>query len=254
MPSIHTWVTVAGDGGGVLLELVGRAEGVAGAGHEQARHLEGGEVLDAQAVGPARRVQRVADRARGPAAGSPSATAMEQMRPPIDRPPRTIRSGATPAALGERPGLLHHAGEQLRRAVGRLAALAAVGEVAPLHRQRRERLLDGDEARAGRPSCPRPGTAGAPPGLRRRGLTSASRIRRASVRSAIRWAASSVSPPWSGWASRSRSRNWRCTSCRGGHADGRCRRRGRARRAPTAPGRGTRPWTSRGRGRARTGG
>ena len=49
--------------------------------------------------------------------------------------------------------------------------------------------------------------------MRRRGLTTPSRMRRASVRSAIRWAASSVSPPWSGWASRRRSRNWRCTSC-----------------------------------------
>ena len=42
---------VTGDGGGVVLELLGGAEGVAGAGHEEARHLERGQVLDAQPSG-----------------------------------------------------------------------------------------------------------------------------------------------------------------------------------------------------------
>ena len=254
LPSIHTWVTSPGMAAVWLLELVRGAEGVAGAGHEQARHLEGGQVLDAQPVGPAGRVQRVADQHQagggqpvgdGHRADAPAHRAAAE-QDPVRRHGRLV---------GERAGLLHHAREELGRTVGGLAPLAAVGEVAAPHRERRQRLLDGDEARAAATSCRRPGNSRAAPGLRRaRGSRCASRMRRASVRSAIRWAASSVSPPWSGWAARSRSRNWRCTSCRCGTAARRSRRRARARRGPTAPGRGTRRWTSRGRGRGRTGG
>ena len=60
-PSSQTKLDRAGDGGGVALELVGRGERVAGAGHEQDRHVDVGEVLDAQVVGLARRVERVAE-------------------------------------------------------------------------------------------------------------------------------------------------------------------------------------------------
>ena len=55
-------------------------------------------MLGAQAVGPARRVQGVADQARARPRASPSATAMEQIRPPIDRPPAKTRSGRNRAS------------------------------------------------------------------------------------------------------------------------------------------------------------
>src|SRR5690606_18305424 len=51
----------AGDGGGLPLELLGRAEGVAGAPDEQAREVEGREVLDAESLGLAGRVERIGE-------------------------------------------------------------------------------------------------------------------------------------------------------------------------------------------------
>ncbi len=50
--------TGPGDGRGRRLQLLGRAERIAGAGDEQARHLDAGQVLDAQLLGLARRMQR----------------------------------------------------------------------------------------------------------------------------------------------------------------------------------------------------
>ena len=56
-----------------------------------------------------------------PAAGRPSATAIEHMRPPIDRPPSTSAAGSILARFDEGGGLLDDAGDQLRRPVRRLA-------------------------------------------------------------------------------------------------------------------------------------
>ena len=113
-----------GDGPGGRLQLVGRAEGIPGAGHEQARDAEPREVLGPQPVRPARGVQRVADQHQ-PGCGVPSATAIEHMRPPIDRPPRT--SAATRGA--SRAASSTTAWTRTGGRSGALLARLAVGEV-----------------------------------------------------------------------------------------------------------------------------
>ena len=103
-PSIQWWVTGAGIVPVHSLELRGRAERVAGPVDEQARHADLGQVVHAEVVRLARRVQRVRDqrprRRSQPGTGSPSAPAatIEHIRPPIDRPPTTTRSAAIAAS------------------------------------------------------------------------------------------------------------------------------------------------------------
>ena len=80
-----------------------------------------------------------------PAAGSPSATAIEQMRPPIERPPRASRFARMCALGDDRRGFLLHRREQDRWAVGRGAAGLAVREVGSHDRKRSDRLLDRHE-------------------------------------------------------------------------------------------------------------
>ena len=107
----------------------GRTEGVAVAVDEQPRHGDVRQVLDAQPIGPARRVQRVGDRddaaqllrrrrgrRRRPRPSSRSA------RPSIDRRRRPLRRA-------DRRELLAHGGHQHRRAVRRPAPCRAVREV-----------------------------------------------------------------------------------------------------------------------------
>ena len=238
-PSIQTWVTGPGMAAVCGLQLVGGAERVAGAGDEQARDLELGEVVDAQLVGPARRVQRVGDQQPGPRRAGPRPPPSSTCgRPWTGRP---APAGRVDAGLGgQRRRLLPHAGDQLGGAVGRPPALAAVGEVGADHRQRRRAPSIATRAWS-RPRPPR-GTAAAvrPRAPRRRakqqprpaGRQPASRMRRASLSSARRSAAAARSPPWSGWAARTRSRNRRWTALRPGAPLPSAR--GRARRAPSA--------------------
>ena len=156
LPSIHSWVTGPGDRRRSLGELVGRAERVLRAGDEQARQVERGAVLDAQVLGLARRVQRVADEDQARPPGSAvGARAIEHMRPPIERPPRT--SGRRDAAADHQRG---RPPRDRRRAASaaRSGALRppAVGEVDAGDRQRGDRRLDGDQRRVV-PARPRAG-------------------------------------------------------------------------------------------------
>ena len=113
--------TASRDRRGRPLELVGRAEGVARARDEQARHVDAGQVLDAELLGLAGRVERIARSARARPRASPSATAIEQMRPPIERPPRASRFARTcalatiAAALRNAPSRSGQAGGRARR-------------------------------------------------------------------------------------------------------------------------------------------
>ena len=112
------------------------------------------------------------------------------------------------------------------RPIRRLAALAAVREVEPGHRQRgeggldrRQRRMVGRRAGAG-PQRNRLHSRGVGVGVPSRPPAQPNRMRRASVSSAIRWAAPWSLAPWSGWASRSCVRNARCT-CLASTASGR---------------------------------
>ncbi len=69
------------------------AEGVSAARDEQARQVEAPEVVGSHVVGPAGRVERVADEHEA-GGRETSATAMLHIRPPMERPPRKIRPGA----------------------------------------------------------------------------------------------------------------------------------------------------------------
>ena len=71
--SIHTWVDRGRDRGRPPFEFVGRAERVVRAGDEQARHVDRRQVLDPEAVGLARRVQRIADQHQPGEAGDGAA-------------------------------------------------------------------------------------------------------------------------------------------------------------------------------------
>ncbi|KFD44645.1 hypothetical protein IU11_00390 [Cellulosimicrobium sp. MM] len=81
----------------MLGELVRRRERVGAPGDEEDRYVEVREVLGPQPLGLARRVQRVADEGQ-PGGGSPSATAIEHMRPPYERPPSTRWSVVVPSS------------------------------------------------------------------------------------------------------------------------------------------------------------
>ena len=148
MPSIQTWVTSPGMAAVWCSSSAGATEGVAGARHEQARHLEGREVLDAQALRSAGRVQRVAHEHQ-PGGGQPighgQGADAPAHRPAAEHDPVGGHAGDG----GEPSRLLHHAREELRRTVRSLPPLAAVREVAPLDRKGRQGLFDGDEAGAG---------------------------------------------------------------------------------------------------------
>ena len=160
-----------------LLQLVGRAERIAGAVDEQARHRQPRQVLDAQRVGLARRVQRIRDQHQTAAGSGSSAspTAIEQIRPPIDRPPSTSPSAS------KRRSLVAHRLQQHRRAVGRLAAGLAIREVGAHAAHRRHRRLDGQQAGMRAADEPAPGNSSrfmrAGSGVPRRGARSPRRRR-----------------------------------------------------------------------------
>ena len=127
-PGSRTWVTGSGDGGHGPVELVGRAERVGGARHEQAGHVQGGEVLGAQPVGPARRVQRVAEQDQP--GRRQSLGHRHRRHPPAERPAPQHQAIGPHAHLGHQGGgLLAHGGHGHRRLVGGAAAGSAVGEV-----------------------------------------------------------------------------------------------------------------------------
>ena len=143
------------------------------------------------------------DRRRAAALAVGARRTIEQIRPPIDRPPRTgARTG---------PQRLHSSSTSARTAatsawvpVRRPSPSRRYGEVATGHA-----AVCHTPASTAQPGCSasEPGTAtgACPPTPRgRNGSATAqpSRIRRASAR-AIRSAATSSSAPWSGWAARS---------------------------------------------------
>ena len=81
--------------------------------HEQPRHRDVRHVLDPQPVRPPRRVERVGDRHDADDVlrrGSPSAPAatIEQIRPPIERPPTTTRLRLPIAASSSRTAVHQH--------------------------------------------------------------------------------------------------------------------------------------------------
>ena len=121
-----------GDGRGGGLELLGGAEGVAGPRHEQTRHVEGPEMLGPHPVGLSRRMQGIADEHEARRPASPSATAIEHMRPPIDRPPSAIRRGAT-RSVGRGPRPRRRRWRSARGPVRGAPARHPVGEVDALH-------------------------------------------------------------------------------------------------------------------------
>ena len=167
------------------------------------------EVLDAQLVGPARRVQRVRQQDQG--GGGEAVGDGHRAHAPAHRATAEAEAGGADAGRGhEGGGLLANGVEQHRRPVGGLAPGLAVREVHAGHRERGDPRLDGDRRRVV--------AVGPGPGRQQQARRTAParlhprRMRRAWVRSAMRSAAASVSPPWSGWASRSSWRNRRCTS------------------------------------------
>ena len=197
-PSIHTWVT----GPGWPRCGASSSSGVPKASRVPETNRHGtssvGQVLDPQPLGLARRVQRVADQHQ-PAAGRPSATAIEHMRPPIDRPPSTQRGrarrrSARPArrpppdpqasSFGARSGARRPSRRygKSARSTGSGASASSmatsVGWCRPLPAPGNSSSADGVVFGA----SPRPQPV----------YSRASRMRRASVRSAMRWAASSM--------------------------------------------------------------
>ncbi len=196
-PGSHTWVTGPGmtfDGG---VELVRAAERIT------SRPTRTGTAAGARgsarsAGSPACRVDGAdSSSSTSPAAGCPSATASEHMRPPYERPPSTSRLAFTPADEHSAVGLLADAGHGLGRAVRCLLARPPIGKVDPRDRQRRDRLFDrqptcGGVAVGAGSGCQqqRSGLCRSPTRAHR-----VSRMRRASLRSAMRCAASSTSPP-----------------------------------------------------------
>ena len=125
-PSIQWWVTGPGDRGRPLARARRASRTGRGCrGRTGTARVIAGRCSTRSVVRLARRVQRIGDQHDAgdvAGAGSPSAPAatIEHIRPPIDRPPTTTRSGA------DRGQLLAHRGEQLRRPVGGAAALPAV--------------------------------------------------------------------------------------------------------------------------------
>ena len=98
----------SGQRGRRRLQLVHRAERVAGAGHEQRGHVEAREVLGAGPVGPPRRVERVGDQHQAgrragprPRPSSTSARPSSGRRAPAGRCPR--RAGRRSAGASSRP-------------------------------------------------------------------------------------------------------------------------------------------------------
>ena len=148
MPSTQWWVTGAGDRRRPPLSArracrtgpwcrgrTGTARRVAGGARRAARRACPAGAAD-------RRSSTTPATVSG--GGSPSAPAatIEQIRPPIDRPPTTTRA---PSDGGQ---LVAHRGHQHGRAVGRPAPRLAVREVGPHGRPRRRRgPFDGDERR-----------------------------------------------------------------------------------------------------------
>ena len=146
----------AGDGPGGLLELGRGGEGVPGTRHEEARHPDRGEVPGPQLLRPSRWMERVAHqdqrRRREPVGHGHRAD------PPTHGPAAQSHGGpVVPELPGQRPGVVHHRGQQHRRPVGGPPAGQAVGEIGPPHRhpERRHGPVDGHQ---GALVAARPGT------------------------------------------------------------------------------------------------
>ncbi len=211
--SIHTCSTGARDRRRPLGELVGRTERVVRAGDEQARHGDRRQVLDAELVGLARRVQRIADQHEtgepGDGAGTVDVGRDHRRHPPAHRPSAHHDRARAAVESGE---VVADRGEQLRCPVGRSRPSRRYGKS--------NRWTSADEASSvsirRRLECSRSEPAPGYSSTRRFGhgallprLSPAcvDSTRRASARSLIAFAASSSAPPWSGWTSRIRTRN-----------------------------------------------
>ena len=141
LPSIHTWVTAPGMAAVCCSSSAGVPKASRVPETNRHGHLERGQVLDAQALGLARRVERIADQHE---AGRRQAVGHRHR---ADAPAHGATAehdpvGATAGRVGQEAGLLHHARQELRRPVGRRAPLAPVREV-------------GAAAPAGAPAPPR---------------------------------------------------------------------------------------------------
>ena len=208
-----------------LDELVGRTERVVRAGDEQTRHRDRRQVLDAQLVGLARRVQRIADQHEtgepGDGAGTVDVGGDHRRHPPAHR---------TPA---------HHDGPRRRLKAARSSRIEASsfgarsGARRPSRRYGKSKPLDVGRRRRG-PS--RSGAGWSARGRSRRPDTAARVgfamivVRRSSASATLSPASSTgtrrgprrdrsspsprrvSAPPWSGWTSRIRSRNCAVTS------------------------------------------
>ena len=144
LPSSHSWVTGPGIVAVHCGQLVGRAERVARAADEQARHVQPGEVLDAQRVRLARRVQRIADQherlGRQRILG---VTDGQRADPPAHRPAAEHETAAAQRLRPRRaPPAAAPAGGP-----GRSRPARRYGKSARTHAHRGDGLLDGHQAR-----------------------------------------------------------------------------------------------------------
>ena len=127
-----------------LLQLLTSAEGITRARDEQAGHVDVGQVLDAQPLGLARRMEWIGDEdqpgGRQPVGHRHGADAPSH-RPTSEHEP----VGADVRARDEAGRLLAHGGQQDGRTIGSGTARLAIGEVRPHDGQWIDGVLDGHE-------------------------------------------------------------------------------------------------------------
>ncbi len=137
-----------GNGGQSRFQLRRRGKSVGRTGHEQARHVEGPEVLGAQPVGPAGGVQRVANQhqagGRHPCRHGHRADAPAHGPSAHENPPR-----GNAGLVGQRPRLPYHGGYEDIRSVRSTPARQPVRKIDPAHCRAEggNRVVDGHQPR-----------------------------------------------------------------------------------------------------------
>ena len=128
------------------------------------------EVLDAELLRLARRVQRIAEQREAERGNGSSASAatIEQIRPPIERPPSTSRSGGSLARRASSAAASRTAASSTGGAIGRAPARGAVREVEAQRRDLARRRARRRRWSASPRACRRPRRARAAPRDRRR--------------------------------------------------------------------------------------
>ncbi len=136
----------AGDRRRPLLQLVGRAERISCPVHEQPRHRDVGQVLDAQALRPARRVQRIGDRHHAEQALRRRHTVGSGGDHRADPPAHRAPADDDVAATADRRQLVADRGHQHLRLVRGPPPRLAVREVGTYRRPARQRRDGGVDA------------------------------------------------------------------------------------------------------------